>query len=384
MYRLPNPTLKKIAEKVLDPIIRVINFPFAYLAGRSENMENAILRPVIKSYTNQSKDWIIQYTKLPKNIDKIPAEWPDDGRFADYAIILQGPVRLENNFTIETIKYYKRCYPGVTLIVSTWTESDTEAKKEAEKLGAVWIESVPPELRGPWNVNMQLDSSLAGMRKAKSMGCRYAMKTRTDQRIYANDVLQYFRNLQEMFPSGNPDIMPQRLVYVSRAASFRYLPFSLGDCVVFGETNEMIKLYSIKRDDRPNNFGVVHREEVFQFQSEIADKLEGRCDGSPYELYTDFEEKYYHLMYSEVLISLRFFSENICFVRPGDDLMDAYYTYLKKYAVVADVEKVLYYFPKYPRYSRRGFNEFNAYAKMDFKKWLEIYLHYEPKRDWRM
>ena len=382
MYRPANPMLKKIAEKVFDPIIRFVNFPLAYLAGRSEHMESAILRPVTKSYTNLSKEWIIQYTKLPKNVEKIPVEWQNDGRFTGYAIIMQGPVSTKENFTVETVKYYKRCYPGVTVIVSTWTGSDMTAKAEAEKLGAIWIENKPPEVRGAGNINMQLDSSLAGMKKAKSLGCQYAMKTRTDQRIYANDVLQYFRNLQEMFPSGDSNIMPQRLVYISRAASYRYIPFSLVDFVVFGETDEMVKLYSIKRDDRPNDFGVVHHEETSQFIFEICDKLETKCNGSPYELYPDFEERYYDLMYAEIQISLQFFSENICPVHRGDDLMDAYYTFLKKYAIIADVEKVVPYFPKYPKYARRGYNEFYPGGRMDFKKWLELYLHYQPKKDW--
>ena len=377
------PVIKTVADKIVDPVIRFFNFPLAYLAGRSERMEKAFLWPVIKSFSNQSKDWIIQYTKLPKSVDKIPVEWPDDNRFAGYAIVLQGPVCAEDNFTVETVKYYKRCYPGAMVIVSTWTGSDRAAEVEAEKLGAVWIESEPPEVRGAANVNMQLDSSLAGMRKAKALGCKYAMKTRTDQRIYANDVLQYFRNLQEMFPSGDPDLMPQRLVYISRGSAYRYFPFFLGDFVVFGETDEMIKLYSVKRDDRPNDFHKVHLEEEKQLNYEIGEKLEVKCNGSPYELYPDFEERFYDLMYPEIQISLQFFSENICPIHRGDDLMDAYYTYLKKYAVIADVEKVLPYFPKYPWYSRRGFNEFNAVGKMDFKKWMELYLHYQSKREWK-
>lgn len=382
MYRSANPLLKTIAEKIVDPIIRFVNFPIAYLAGRSESMEKAILRPVIQSYTNQSKDWIIQYVKLPKHVDQIPVEWPNDGRFAGYAIIMQGQVRMQEHFTVDTVKYYKRCYPGATVIVSTWTGSDGATRAEVEKLGAVWIESEPPETPGAGNVNMQLTSSLAGMQKAKALGCKYALKTRADQRIYANDVLQYFRNLQEMFPSGDPDRMPQRLVYISRGSAYRYFPFFLGDFVVFGETDEMIKLYSVKRDDRPNDFHKMRIKEEVRMNYEIGEKLEVKCDSSPYELYPDFEERFYELMYSEIRISLQFFSENICPVRRGDDLMDAYYTYLKKYAIIADVEKVLPYFPKYPWYARRGFNEFNAVGKMDFKKWLELYLHYQPKRDW--
>ena len=64
--------------------------------------------------------------------------------------------------------------------------------------------------------------------------------------------------------------------------------------------------------------------------------------------------------------------------------MDAYYTFLKEYAIIADAEKVVPYVPKYPKYARRGYNEFYVGGKMDFKKWLELYLHYQPKREWAM
>ncbi|MDT6359142.1 hypothetical protein NNN23_12620, partial [Enterococcus faecium] len=59
-------------------------------------------------------------------------------------------------------------------------------------------------------------------------------------------------------------------------------------------------------------------------------------------------------------------------------LMDAYYSYLKKYAVVADSEKLLLYWPKYVQYNVKFENELDFYAKLDSKKWMDIYANYTP------
>lgn len=378
--------LKYIAEKIIEPIIELFNYPLAYLAGRSEKMERVVLCPIIKSYSKHSKYNIIQYIKYKKNIESLPTEWPNNtNQFSYYSIILQGPIKTEDKFTVETVYYYTRCYPGASIIVSTWVGSDTSAKAEVKKLGAFWVESQPPKSPGAGNINMQLTSSLAGVRKAKELGCKFSLKTRTDQRIYANDVLQYFRNLQEAFPSKDPQIVSKRLIYIScRSASFRYLPFFLCDFVTFGEVDELIKLYNIKRDRRPNNFHKKLEKEESLFREEIYNKLEIKSDSSPYELFPDFEKQYYKYMLSEYYTVFNYFNEHIGRLNRGDDLMDAYYTYLKNYAVVADTEKLMIYWPKYTIDTAQGNNEFTTNGKLNFKKWLEIYLHYEPKKDWSM
>ena len=375
--------LKHISEKVVAPIISFFNYPLAYIAGRSENLEKAILRPVMRCYSRHSRNHYIQYTALPKNVETIPVEWPDDGvRFADYAIILQGPVRTEDDFTLDTVRYYKRCYPGVKVIVSTWAGSDEKARSEILGVGGILVESQKPDKPGSGNVNMQLTSSLAGMEKAKALGCKYAMKTRTDQRVCANDVLRYFVNLQEMFPSNDPNIIAERLVFISCGLSYRYLPFHLCDFVVFGVTDEMIKLYSIHGDSRPADYLKDNYIEEMSFIRWLHDNIEASDNASPYDSYPNFEETYYKYIFSESYIIYHYFSDNICPLRRGDDLMDAYYSYLKNYAIIADSEKVMVYWPKYLTGAAEYDNELTFQAKFDFKKWLEIYLHYQPKKDW--
>ena len=82
-------------------------------------MEKAIFRPIIKSYSKHSVNNIIQYTTFPKQTETIPTEYEEDKTFKDYAIILQGPIRSEEQFTVNSVKYYRKCYPEASIIVST-------------------------------------------------------------------------------------------------------------------------------------------------------------------------------------------------------------------------------------------------------------------------
>ena len=110
--------------------------------------------------------------------------------------------------------------------------------------------------------------------------------------------------------------------------------------------------------------------------------MEVKGSGTPYELFSDFEEKYYSLTLGERYIIRNYFCENICRLHPGDDLLDAYYYYLKMYAVIADSEKVMIYWPKYLGITAERKNDLAIQGRMNFKNWLEIYLHYRPKQVW--
>lgn len=387
MSKKNNATLKSVFKSIVEkvePIIRFVNFPLAYLSGRSENMEKALFYPIIKSYSKNNRNHFIQYTAMPKNIDLIQAEWTDNSRrFSEFAIILQGPIQTEDNFTINTVRLYKKCYPGASIIVSTWMGTDKKIKDELQKIGAILIESRAPAFAGPGHINMQLVSSLAGMEKVKTLGCKYAVKTRTDQRIYANDMLQYYRNLLEIFPSDDAEVVSKRIIYTSYGTSYRYLPFNLCDFVVFGETEELIKLYSIPFDNHPDDYHKRIAKETKPFIREIFNNLETKYNGSPYKLFPDFETRYYRYWFGEYYIVYHYFAENICQLKQGDDLIDAYYFYLKKYAIVADSEKLLLYWPKYAENIAKYKTELDFLAKLDFKKWLDIYLHYQPKNQWK-
>ena len=338
--------LKKIAG-YLSPIIKAINFPAAFLSGKSLNMEKAILWPVIESYSNFSKDSVIQYTTIPKNIDTVTPINNNPNSYANIAIILQGPVRYEDDFTLNTIKLYRKFFPDVKLILSTWKGLSQSYIAQVQKYGCNVVESYPPSIAGAGNINMQLESAYEGIKKAYELGCVYSLKTRTDQRIYANDSLDYLINLQTLFPSGDNNIVKKRLIYISYGKSFIYLPFNLCDFLVFGETRELDKLYGIERDTREVGYHRQYEKEQKKFNRLISDNLENSRLGNPYTLFPDFEDQYYKYMYAEYYIVYKYYSENIAPISSGDNLLELYHSYLKDFAIVADAEKLLIYWPKY-------------------------------------
>src|SRR3990167_11502815 len=51
---------------------------------------------------------------------------------ASCAIIIQGPIRREDNFTLETVKLYRKHSPAATVILSTWEDEDISTFKTLE------------------------------------------------------------------------------------------------------------------------------------------------------------------------------------------------------------------------------------------------------------
>ena len=49
------------------------------------------------------------------------------------AIIIQGPLLKKNNFTIETVKLYKKIFSNYLIILSTWEDEDQEYLSEIKK-----------------------------------------------------------------------------------------------------------------------------------------------------------------------------------------------------------------------------------------------------------
>ncbi|HAP8701379.1 TPA: hypothetical protein JXV23_001992, partial [Enterococcus faecium] len=127
-----------------------------------------------------------------------------------------------------------------------------------------------------------------------------------------------------------------------------------------------------------SDFGKIIYTEEKEFNKKIFTLLEGKQGVSPYDVFPDFDALYKKYMFAEYYIVYNYFLENIASNESYGDLMDAYYSYLKKYAVVADSEKLLLYWPKYVQYNVKFENELDFYAKLDSKKWMDIYANYTP------
>ncbi|MES2006529.1 MAG: WavE lipopolysaccharide synthesis family protein [Patescibacteria group bacterium] len=153
-------------------------------------------------------------------------------------IVLQGPVLHTERFTLETVRLYKKIYPWARIVVSTWEGEDTE---DIEKEGVEVLYNSRPAYRGPYNVNLQIISAREGVRRAVELGTQYALKTRTDQRMYNPNIFESMVNALTFFPSGPLSKQHSRLLFATGGNIYR--PYLLPDMFVFGDARDMLEYW---------------------------------------------------------------------------------------------------------------------------------------------
>ncbi|MBR0289365.1 MAG: hypothetical protein IJQ82_10330, partial [Selenomonadaceae bacterium] len=173
--------------------------------------------------------------------------------FDDTAIVIQGPIAYDNNYTAETFKFYRSIYPNVPIVVSTWKGEATDVfREECAQNSVVLLENEPPEFPGFFNVNMQLESSRQGIKYVQeNTSAKFVMKTRTDQRIQRPDFLTYFKNLIATFPP-NGSKLQQRIIFLDSNAT-KTMPFFFSDFLSFGHILDISRLYGIQNNQEPGD-----------------------------------------------------------------------------------------------------------------------------------
>ena len=163
-------------------------------------------------------------------------------KFPKMAVVLQGPLNQDEDFTLETVRIYKKIFPeSVKIIVSTGETENLDYLKEIEAAGATIVLNKKPTNPGPANINLQIISAGAGVRKAKELGAEYVLKSRTDQRIYAANALEFLYNLTEKFP---------KRIISTDYITFKYIPYSISDMTVFGHIDNMTLYWNPPLDER--------------------------------------------------------------------------------------------------------------------------------------
>ena len=149
----------------------------------------------ICSLYNSYSQYFISVKKLPKRVGdrQVILNRQTAVKKNEVAVLLQGIVRTEDNFTVDTIKFYKKIFPNAIIIVSTWKGEKSEVVESMRKAGAVVLLLEPLEDTGCCNINAQLKCAKEGIRYAKELGVNYIMKTRTDQRIYYPHTIEFLK-----------------------------------------------------------------------------------------------------------------------------------------------------------------------------------------------
>lgn len=260
----------------------------------------------------------------------------------DLGVLIQGPILSKDDFTIETIKLYKKQFINSPIVVAVWEDEEASKINEIEQLGVVVARCEKPLHSGPFNINFQIQGTRCGINKVKKLGCKYVLKTRSDQRIYNGGALKYLYNLQETFPIVESKL--SKRIVVSSFTTLKYRPFSVSDMLVFGEIEDMINYWGLPFDDRTNND--INYETIKEF--------------------TDCR-------ISEVYIASEFMKTM------GKDVeltLEEYWESLKEYFVIADHQALNVQWPKYKQEEEHRYRFYHAkhsYELLGFADWLSIY-----------
>ena len=137
-----------------------------------KSVQNKLIRHLFKNFSEIS-NYFWTYNFRPKFFKDIHIKHRNYSQ-QRVAILLQGPVIFEDNFTEETIKIYKKNFPSAIIILSTWEEHKNKIYKKFSNLGIFLIFNKKPKFSGPKidkftdsNINYQIISTKSGISLAK-------------------------------------------------------------------------------------------------------------------------------------------------------------------------------------------------------------------------
>ncbi len=169
------------------------------------------------------------------------------------AIVLQGALMQKYDFTLESVRMYKKVYPSLTVIVSTWEGEDAKSIDRLREAGAEVVLSAKPAYFGTWNINLQIVSARNGIQRAKDLGIEYTIKSRTDQRVYARNILETLCNLVAYFPPATTTGLRKRIVVCHEA--YKYYNGYFPDMFMFGDTNDLLDYWSVELLKKGASYG---------------------------------------------------------------------------------------------------------------------------------
>lgn len=319
-----------------------------------------------KKLYNKWLDWVLGSSKLfyaiknRKNcyITIIPRPKLSDGYSLNsknisvpkFAIVVQGKIVEKDSFTKETIKIYKKSFNNSAIIYSSHEGADQpEALKELGSLGVTIVLS-PKPTPGPFNINLQITSSVAGLKKAKELGFEYAIKTRSDVRLYAANIEGFLFNLLKQFPIKPGKGQKERIISTN-IFTLKYRPYSLSDMTVAGNIDDLLEYFDVPLDKR----------EKIEINSNftVGDFMRER----PGEIYleTEFLKKVGQPPLNTLEDSWRAFAERFCVI--DQQALDSYWF---KYEMYSCLEN------KFLRYDKEPGNH-----DLNFREWFNLYCLYD-------
>lgn len=165
------------------------------------------------------------------------------------AIVIQGPIKYDDNFTYETVKLYNLLYPECEIILSTWEDETERVKELFTDLKVTLCFSSKPIHAGFGNSAFQTISSKKGIDKAIVLGCERICKTRTDQRFYKPNLFYELDRLLDLFPLKTDTEQKKRIVCISTTTDKNRF-YNICDMFVYGDAEDINRYFNCPIDER--------------------------------------------------------------------------------------------------------------------------------------
>lgn len=206
------------------------------------------LKELLEKIEDQEKVFITYHTRPMSSA--LVCDRSDEGAAQQkLGIIIQGPIVNENDFTLETIKIYKKNFRDAVIILSTWDDEPSDVTDQFKRLGIDVVSNKKPDYAGVSHINFQITSAKNGVKRAKGLGVQYALKTRTDQRMYAPNIAEFLYNMTEVFPVVEGYAQKKRIVAAS-LNTFKYRMYGLSDMFIYGHIDDVDLYWDCPLDQR--------------------------------------------------------------------------------------------------------------------------------------
>jgi hypothetical protein len=208
------------------------------------------LRETVDRELGQLSDrWITLNVRLKRPLPPVEIA----ATAARVGVVIQGKVKTDGDFTLRTVEHYRNSFSGCPLFVSTWNTESGAVVRNLEAAGAEVILNERPDHPGSSHINYQIRSTIAGIEAAKSAGCAYVLKTRTDARMYASNIPDYLAGLIEQFSPPSGCGVRGRLAVLDWATRL-FLPQHPSDMMVFGRVEDMWAYWDAPLCESPGRF----------------------------------------------------------------------------------------------------------------------------------
>lgn len=313
--------LKNLEKSVINKIIQSM--------AQKSNGKNKVENFEYKIIRNSERELDVYQTlyKRPKKVENMCLIEKISDVNTSSAIVMQGQLVQEDDFTVETVKFYRKLYPGVLVIVSTWKDENPEIIQRLRQMeNCEVVLSEYPENAGLLNLNFQVTTTLAGIRLAQKLGKQYILKSRCDYRFYKKKMFEYLYCLLQEYPKdASVSYQKFRIIAGAEVMDSMFRPFWLADQFNYGYVDDMLAYWDYRMTDRNLN------------KRQVQDIL-----GKEHYTWTQRTEKQLAAEPELVLDYLRRYEK-----KEIDISVETYWEYIRKQFILISRTELEYYWMKY-------------------------------------